>query len=130
MQTVRTTWLIVALASLGAIGLIFDKLGSTDVAGTFILAELGLFAVAFMGTLVSGRSGLVMTVGIGLGFLFATLAAVSTSGSCSESDFICFSPGEVFVFGLIAAGALYPGWVLGVGIGSLVRGMSAGGSNR
>jgi len=131
MKIARTKWWMVALASIGAIVLIFDKV-PFDEAGKFILAEFGLFAVTFMATLLSGRGGTVLATGVGLGFLFATVAALGTSasGSCNDGDIICFSPGDVFVICLIIACVLYPGWALGVGVGNLIRGMSAEGSNR
>jgi hypothetical protein len=129
MQIARTFWFTVALVSLGAIIMVFDNVPFGE-GGKFILAEFGLFAIAFMATLVSGRGGWVLSIGVGLGFLFATLLSIGTSASCGEGDFICLSPGEVFVFGLLGAGVLYPGWAFGVGVGNLVRGMSTGGSNR
>jgi hypothetical protein len=129
MQIARSIWFAVALASLGAIYLVFENIG-LDEGGQFILAEFALFAIAFMATLFSGRPGSVLLTGVGLGLLFATVLAVGSSGSCGEDAMVCFSPGEVFGFVLIAAGALYPGWACGVGVGSIIRRMSAGGSNR
>ena len=129
MQIVRSTWFAVALASLGAIYVAYDSVPLGD-GGTFIVVEFGLFAIAFMATLLSGRPGRVLITGAGLGFLFACVVAIVASGSCSEGNIICFSPGEVFLFVLILAAALFPGWALGVGLGNVIRGMSAGESNR
>jgi hypothetical protein len=125
MQIARTLWFTVGLASLAGIYLVFDYLPAEQ-GGKFILAEFGFFAIAFMATLLSGRPGRVHVTGLALGFLFATLISLGTSSSCSEGDLICLSPGEVFVVGLLIAGALYPGWALGVGVGNLVRGLSVG----
>jgi hypothetical protein len=129
MQIVRSIWFAVALASLGAIYVAYDNFPLYD-GGTFIFAEFGLFAIAFMATLLSGRPGSVLVTGAGLGFLFAAVAAMVASGSCNEGNIICFSPGEVFVLVMIFVAALYPGWALGAGLGNLVRGLSAGESNR
>jgi hypothetical protein len=129
MQNARSIWFAVALASLGAIYVAYDSIPLGD-GGTFILVEFGLFAIAFMATLLSGRPGWVLMTGAGLGLLFACLVAIVASGSCSEGDIICFSPDEVFVLVLILAAALYPGWALGVGLGNVIRGPSAEGSNR
>jgi hypothetical protein len=129
MQIARSIWFAVALASLGAIYVAYDSVPLGD-GGTFILVEFGLFAIAFMATLLSGRPGRVLVTGAGLGFLFACVAAIVASGTCSEGYAICFSPGEVFGLVLVLAAALYPGWALGAGVGNLVRGTSAEGSNR
>ena len=69
-----------------------------------------------------GGAGKVLALGARLGIAFATLLGIG------GSDFV--SPGDVFASGMIIAGALYPGWALGVGLGALVRGLNAGRSNR
>src|SRR5919201_1440609 len=120
MKSARTFWLYEALVSLSLLVLVYDRASSYD-AGRFIGAEFALFAVAFMATLLSGRAGRVLTAGVALGFAFATVLSLGTSGACGESDFICFSPGDVFAIGLIVSAALYPGWALGAGVGMITR---------
>ena len=120
MNTVRTIWITESLLSLAALASVYSV--TADQAGDFVVAELVLFAVAFLATLFSGAPGKVLAVGVGLGLALATLLAIAASSSgCGESDIICFGPGELFVIGLIAAGALYPGWALGTGLGKLAR---------
>jgi hypothetical protein len=129
MKIARTFWLFEALISLSLLVLVYDQVAS-DEAGRFIGAEFALFAVAFMATLLFGRAGWVLTAGVALGFTFATVLLLGTSGACDESDFICFSPGDVFAIGLIISGALYPGWAFGAGVGMLTRAACAGESSR
>ena len=105
-----------------ALALVYRALAS-DGAGALAAIELALFATAFLLTAYLGGAGKVLALGAGLGFGFATLLSVG-----GASGF--FSPGELFVIGLIVAGALYPGWALGVGVGALVRGMGSRRSSR
>jgi hypothetical protein len=118
MYTARTIWIVETLVSLGLMALIGSRL-SGDVASSFIEAELVIFLVSFCLALPLGP-GKVLTLGVGLAFALATLLA-ATAGSCSESDFICFGPDAMFALGLIVAGALYPGWAFGAGLGALAR---------
>jgi hypothetical protein len=118
MYTARTIWIVETLVSLGLMALIGSRL-SGDEASSFIEAELVIFLVSFCLALPLGP-GKVLTLGVGLAFALATLLA-ATAGSCSESDFICFGPDAMFALGLIVAGALYPGWAFGAGLGALAR---------
>ena len=127
MQIARSPWIVVTLVSVLALALIGLATGE---ARAFLLVELVLFTAAFLLARLLGGPGKVLTLGAGLGLAFATVAALSTSGSCSESDLICFSPGEVFAIALIVSGALYPGWALGVALGAFARRKSDKRSNR
>jgi hypothetical protein len=127
MQIARSPWIVVTLGSTLALALVGLAVGE---ARAFLLVELVLFTVAFLLARLLGGPGKVLALGAGLGLAFATLAALATSGNCSESDLICFSPGETFAIGLIVSGGLYPGWALGAGAGALVRGTSDRRSNR
>jgi len=121
MAATRTLWIAEALVSALAVALVYDA-AATGETGAFLAIELPLFAVAFLLTAFVGGAGKVLAVGAGLGFAFATLLAFGASGF--------FSPVDLFVIGLIIAGALYPGWALGVGVGALTRGLNSGVSNR
>jgi hypothetical protein len=122
MARTRTLWIFEALASAVALALVYRALAS-DGTGALVGIELALFATAFLLTAGLGGAGKVLALGAGLGFGFATLLSVG-----GASGF--FSPGELFVIGLIVAGALYPGWALGVGVGALARGMGSRRSSR
>ena len=128
MRIARTFWIVEALGSALVLVLVYSgpASGSTSAFGGI---ELALFAVAFLLVACLGGPGKVLALGAGLGVVLATLAAAGSPG-CGESDFICFTPGEVFALGLIVAGALYPGWALGAGIGALVRGTNVRRSSR
>jgi integral membrane sensor domain MASE1 len=118
MYTARTIWIVETLVSLGLMASIASQLSGNE-AGSFIVAELVLFVIAFFVALRLGP-GKVLAIGIGLGFALATLIA-GASGGCIDSDIICIGPGGMFALGLILAGALYPGWALGTGLGTLAR---------
>jgi hypothetical protein len=120
MRTTRTIWISEALVSISLFALIFSQL-STDEAGAFLMTELPLFTVAFLVAMLAGRPGKILALGVGLGFAFAAVLAIGASDSCSDSDILCFGPGAMFAIGLIFAGALYPGWALGTGLGTLAR---------
>jgi hypothetical protein len=122
MTSTRSLWIAESLLSLAALAAVYSQL-ATWRAVTFVVAELGLFVIAFVATLLSDAPGKVLVAGVGLGLACATLLAiVAPSSGCSESDIICFDdPGLLFVIGLIGAGALYPGWALGTGLGALAR---------
>jgi hypothetical protein len=119
MRTTHSFWIGEVLASLAALALVYN--GVPDEAHTYFVAELALLSVAFLATLLFRRPGKVLLVGIALGFALASLMALGGSASCGEDDFICLSPGELFAIGIIVAGALYPGWALGTGLGALAR---------
>jgi hypothetical protein len=121
MARARTLWIVEALASALALVLVYRCPASGET-GALLGVELALFATAFLLTAYRGGAGKVLALGVGLGLAFATLLAMGAS------DF--FSPGELFVIGMIVAGALYPGWALGVGVGALARDLNAGRSNR
>jgi hypothetical protein len=97
-------------------------------ARAFLVAELALFGVSLLLTLFVGRPGKLLGVGVALGLALAMLLAIVVSNYCIDGD--CGDGGAGFLLGLLLAGALYPGWALGVGVGTLVRGLSAGESNR
>jgi integral membrane sensor domain MASE1 len=118
MHSARSIWIVETLISLALMAVIFSQL-SSDEAGSFIAAELVVFMVSFFLALRVGP-GKVLVLGVGLAFALATLLA-ATAGGCSDSDILCFDPGAMFVIGLIVAGALYPGWALGTGLGTLAR---------
>jgi hypothetical protein len=122
MARTRTLWIFEALAAAVALALVHRALASAGT-GALVAIELALFATAFLLTACLGGAGKVLALGAGLGFGFATLLSVA-----GVSGF--FSPGELFVIGLIVAGALYLGWALGVGVGALARGVGARKSNR
>src|SRR5919204_4113236 len=114
MQIARSVWFTEALISFFLVVLVYDQAAYDD-PRRFIGAEFGLFAIAFIATVLYGRPGWVLTVGVALAFTFALVISVGASSTCGDSDFICLSPGEVFALGLIVSGALYPGWALGAG---------------
>ena len=118
MRTAHAKWIAESLCSVAALAWIFSL--ADEEAHSFFYAELALLAIAFLAALLSGRPGRVLLIGVGLGFAVATVLAMAASG-CSEDDIICFGPGLTFVLGLILAGALYPGWALGTGLGALAR---------
>jgi integral membrane sensor domain MASE1 len=118
MHTARTIWIVETLVSLVLMAVIGSQFSGDD-AGSFIVAELVVFMVSFFLALRLGP-GKVLALGVGLGFALATLLA-ATAGGCSDSDILCFDPGAMFIIGLIVAGALYPGWALGTGLGTLAR---------
>jgi hypothetical protein len=121
MTRTRSIWIAESLLSLAALAAVYSQL-ATWRAGAFVVTELALFAVAFLAALLSGAPGKVLIAGVGLGLAFATLLAiVASSPGCSEGDIICFDAGGLFAIGVIAAGALYPGWALGTGLGTLAR---------
>jgi hypothetical protein len=122
MARTRTLWILEALASAVALALVYRALAS-DGTGALVGIELALFATALLLTAGLGGAGKVLALGAGLAFGFATLLSVG-----GASGF--FSPGDLFVIGLIVAGALYPGWALGVGVGALARGMGSRRSSR
>ena len=120
MERTRALWIGEALVSALAVTLVYRA--ASGETGALIRIELALFALAFLLTTCLGGAGRVLALGAGLGVAFATLAAISASGF--------LSPPDMFAIGLIIAGALYPAWALGVGLGALVRSVSAGRSNR
>jgi hypothetical protein len=113
--------MVEVLAAAAAVALVYDG-AFTGQTRTFAGIELALFAVALFLTACLGGAGKVLAIGGGLGLAFATLLAMGAS------DF--FSPGDLFMIGVIVAAAFYPGCALGVGLGALVRSISAGRSNR
>ena len=117
MYTARTFWIGETLVSLGLMALIGGRLSGDE--PEFFVTELVIFMVSFCLALLLGP-GKVLAIGVGLAFALATLLAAA-AGSCSESDIICFDPEAMFVLGLLFAGALYPGWAFGTGIGALAR---------
>jgi hypothetical protein len=120
MRTAHSVWVVEVLASLGALAWVYS--GVPDEAHTYyVSAELVLLSIAFLATVLLGGPGKVLLVAIALGFAAATLMAIGGSSNCSQDDFICFGPGELFAVGVILAGALYPGWALGTGLGALAR---------
>ena len=120
MRTARKIWISEALVSSALLALVYSRLSGAEARG-FFLAELALFGVSFLLALLLGGPSKVFVLGIGLGFALATLLAIGASNSCSDSDIVCHGPGAMFTIGLVVAGALYPGWALGTGLGTLAR---------
>ena len=122
MRTTRIIWASEALVSLSLLALIYSRLSGGE-AHTFLKAEVVLVLFTFLLALFVGGPGKILAAGAGLGVGLASAfaIAVSASGSCSEADLICFSPGDMFAIGMVLACALYPGWALGTGLGTLAR---------
>jgi hypothetical protein len=119
MYTARSIWIAETLVSFVLVVLIGSQLSGEEV-GSFIVAEFGVFMVSFVLALFF-RPVKVLALGVGIAITFATLLSLGGSASCSEGGIICFSAGDLFALGLIVAGALYPGWAFGTGVGTLTR---------
>jgi hypothetical protein len=120
MSVNRSFWTVETVLSLALLAGTFAAVSAfTGWRTPFAVAEIGLMAISFLLVRFVGGPGRVLGVGVALDFGFAVVLAIAASSFCIDTD--CVDTGAAWAFGFVGAGALYPGWALGTGLGALLR---------